>query len=157
MSARLHKDAGFTLIEILSVLVIIGLMSSVVVLAIPTPKSALETQAPKLAKQLNALAQEGIISGQVTAAGFSGEGYTLYGYEREEWIVLHEQDWDEPYRLTLKRNDTQLAVPEELVPLITFSPNGLSTIFELSLSDGERGFTLEDSGNGRVLIVKDAL
>ena len=57
MGRHITKEAGFTLVEVLSVLVVIGLMSSVVILSIPQPKSGLERQAERLSVELNALAQ----------------------------------------------------------------------------------------------------
>ena len=42
-------------------------------------------------------------------------------------------------------------MPEEAVPLFTFSPIGLSPNFSLSLSDGNEDFLIETNGDGRVL------
>jgi len=100
---RITKDSGFTLVEILCVLVVIGLMSSVVILSMPTPKSNLEKQAILLSGQLNALAQDGLISGTVNAAGFSKEGYALYSFENSEWTQRASGEWDDNYRLSFTR------------------------------------------------------
>ena len=156
LRSRPAREAGFTLIETLSVLVIIGLMSAVVVLAIPAPRSALETQSENLARQLNALTQDGIIAGQTVGLGLSPEGYSLYQYDREDWVLVHESAWEERYRLGLRRDGTSLDVPENAVPLFTFSPIGISSNFSLSLSDGDEDFLIQAAGDGRVLWRKDA-
>jgi len=148
------REAGFTLVEILSVLVVIGLMSSVVILSMPTPKSALDVQAERLSVELNALAQDGLISGSVTAAGFSEEGYALYSFENSEWTERVSGEWQDNYRLTLKRASAKLDIPKKTDPIIMFQPTGLSTPFELTLSDSEITYALKTEGDGRVELVK---
>ena len=148
------KEAGFTLVEILCVLVVIGLMSSVVVLSIPQPKSELEKQAELLSGQLNALAQDGLISGSVTAAGFSKDGYALYSYENSEWAEKASADWSGSYRLTLSRGTAKLDMPKTAEPIMLFQPTGLSTPFELTLSDRETRYALKTEGDGRIALVK---
>ncbi|WP_034388828.1 prepilin-type N-terminal cleavage/methylation domain-containing protein [Hellea balneolensis] len=154
MRGRTAKDSGFTLVEILCVLVVIGLMSSVVVLSIPQPKSELEKQAALLSGQLNALAQDGMISGSVTAAGFSEDGYALYAFENSEWTEKAAGEWQDSYRLTLSRASAKLDMPKTTEPIILFQPTGLSTPFELTLSDRETKYALLTAGDGRVDLIK---
>jgi len=154
MSLHIKKDAGFTLVEILSVLVIIGLMTSVVVLSIPQPKSALDEQAERLTYELNAMAQDGLISGSVNAAGFSKEGYTLYSFENSEWTERASGEWQDSYRLTFTRASAKIDLPKEIEPTILFQPTGLSTPFELTLSDRDTQYALTTSGDGRVELIK---
>jgi len=85
MGRSIAKEAGFTLVEILCVLFLIGVTLSVVILSVPQSKSVLDEQAERLTVELNALAQDGLISGAVTAAGFSEDGYALYAFENSEW------------------------------------------------------------------------
>lgn len=148
------KNRGFTLVEILVVLFILGVTSSVVVLNMPTPKSALEKQATLLTGQLNALAQDGLISGSVTAAGFSKDGYALYVFENSEWSERAAGEWHESYRLTLSRAAAKLDMPKTTEPLILFQPTGLSTPFELTLSGREINYALTSKGDGRVELMK---
>jgi len=154
MARRAAKEAGFTLVEILSVLVVIGLMSSVVILSMPTPKSALDKQAERLTSQLNALAQDGLISGSVNAAGFSEDGYSLYTFENSEWTERVKGEWEDSYRLTLTRASAKLDMPKTAEPIIMFQPTGLSTPFELTLSGRDITYALKTEGDGRVELVK---
>lgn len=154
MGRHITKEAGFTLVEILCVLVLIGAMSSVVILSIPQPKSALDTQAKQLTGELNALAQDGLISGSVNAAGFSEEGYTLYTFENSEWTERVSGEWQDSYRMSFTRGSAKLDLPKKTDPTIMFQPMGLSTPFELILSDSETKYALITSGDGRVELVK---
>ncbi len=152
--SRNLKDAGFTLVEILAVLAIIGLMSSVVILTMPKPKSALDIQANKLTTALNALAQDGLISGQVNAAGFSKDGYSLYTYREGQWVERASGEWADSYRLKFTRGTAKIDIPKKTVPTLLFQPTGLSTPFELTLSDRDMKYTLKTAGDGRVMLVK---
>jgi general secretion pathway protein H len=154
MGRPITKESGFTLVEILTVLVIIGLMSSVVILSMPQPKSDLDKQAALLAGQLNALAQDGLISGSVTAAGFSEDGYALYAFENSEWTERASGEWAESYRMTLERASVKLDLPKKADPIMIFEPSGLSTAFEFTLSDRETKYALTTSGDGRIELVK---
>jgi len=154
MGRRITKESGFTLVEILSVLVLIGLMSSVVILSLPEPKSELDKQAAILSGQLNALAQDGLISGSVTAAGFSKDGYALYAFENSEWTERAAGEWQDSYRMTLTRASAKLELPKKTEPIILFQPTGLSTPFEFTLSDRDTKYALKTVGDGRVELVK---
>lgn len=155
MTSRHHGEAGFTLVEVLAVLIIIGLMSAVVLLSVPTPKSTLDKQAQLMVGSLNQLAQNSIINGRVSAAGFSQSGYVLYEYNEDAWQELASDDWDESYRIQYKRAESPLDLPKEASPSIIFQPTGLSTPFELTMSDRETDYTLAAQGDGRVVLRKD--
>lgn len=154
MGRRRVRDAGFTLVEILVVLFIMALATSVVILSVEPPKSSIEKQAERLSVELNALAQDGLISGSVNAAGFSEEGYALYSFENSEWTERVSGEWQDNYRLTLKRASAKLDIPKKTDPIIMFQPTGLSTPFELTLSDSEITYALKTEGDGRVELVK---
>lgn len=154
MGRHITKESGFTLVEILCVLVVIGLMSSVVILSVPQPKSPLDRQAELLTGQLNALAQDGLISGFVTAAGFSKDGYQLYAFEGSEWTERASAEWQDSYRMTLTRSSARLDMPKKAEPIILFQPTGLSTPFKFTLSDDETKYALTTSGDGRIELVK---
>ena len=154
MARQIAKDAGFTLVEILVVLAILAITTSVVILSIPPTVMPIEKQANRLHLEINALAQDGLISGAVTAAGFSKDGYALYAFENSEWTQKASGEWQDNYRLTLTRVTTKLDIPKTTEPIILFQPTGLSTPFELTLSDRETRYALKTAGDGRVDLVK---
>lgn len=149
-----HKEAGFTLIEILSVLVIIGLLSGLVVFNLPTPKTDTQTQAETLTRQLNALAQDGLISGEVRGFGVSESGYALYRYDGETFKSVAQGNWAKNLKPALKRNDSKVKLPKEISPQILFEPTQINTPFILDLSGPQARFELQSKGDGRVLLVK---
>lgn len=150
-----RNEAGFTLVEILTVLVIIGVMSSVVILSMPTPKTELDKQAELMVGTLNKMAQESIINGRVSAAGFDRSGYALYQYTDDGWQEMAADEWDASYRLKYKRYGASLDIPKKAEPSILFQPTGLSTPFELAMSDKDSVYTLVGVGDGRIILRKD--
>ena len=154
MGRRITKEAGFTLVEILCVLAVLALTSSVVLLTVKPPKSELEKQATLLTGQLNALAQNGLITGSVNAAGFSKDGYALYSFENSEWTEQTTGEWSDSYRMSFTRATAKLDMPKTTEPIIMFQPTGLSTPFELTLSDSDVKYAVKTTGDGRVDLVK---
>ena len=155
MPSRSHHEAGFTLVEILAILIIIGLMSAVVILSIPRPDSPLEKQAQLITGHLNQLAQNSIISGRVGAVGISKAGYALYNYEDQDWHEITSGEWDASYRVRFKRENKNLELPKETTPTILFQPTGLSTAFEISLTDGGAQYIISAQGDGHVALRVD--
>lgn len=151
---KTDKESGFTLVEILAVLVIIGLISGIVAFNLPSPKTATQTQAETLTRQLNALSQNGLISGEIQAFGVSEKGYSLYRYDGERFTSVATMDWTENVKIALRRNDTKTKVPEEISPQILFEPTQISTPFILDLSGPRARFELQSKGDGRVVMVK---
>jgi general secretion pathway protein H len=147
--AAADNEAGFTLIEILSVLVIIGLLTGLVVVTLPSTRSETEIQAQTLVRQLNALSQDGLISGEIR-----GFGLSKTGYDGEQFISAAAADWPNTVEPALKRNNVIIKLPEDLSPQILFEPTQISTPFVLDLSGPKARFELQSKGDGRVILVK---
>jgi len=112
------NEAGFTLIEVLCVLVMIGLLSGVVVMNMPPRKSATLTQAETLAQNLNALSQDALISGDIRAFGLSQTEYALYNYNGEDFVSIATQNWSDKARVKFSRNGQTVKLPETNLPAI---------------------------------------
>lgn len=151
---KADTEAGFTLIEILSVLVIIGLLTGLVVVTLPQSKSETEIQARNLVTQLNALSQDGLISGEIRSFGVSETGYALYRYDGEVFVTAKTADWATALEPALQREGVKVKLPEELSPQILFEPTQISTPFSLALIGPKASFELSSKGDGRIILVK---
>lgn len=84
-----RSDSGFTLVELLIVVFIIGLMSSVVVMSLPKGKIDSRTEADNLIVAIASLSREAIASGEAVSWTHI-EGQNLFEkYHAGEWIALN--------------------------------------------------------------------
>ncbi len=92
MSARLHPDAGLTLIEMLVVLAIIGIASGMTLLSLGSGKRALgsEAEAHALANQLQLAADETLLGDRALALAIDPHGYAIVGWDgaHSRWLPL---------------------------------------------------------------------
>ena len=96
--ATRRGEAGFTLVELMVVLVILGLASAAVVLAMPAPGGSLETEAERLAARAKAARDEAIVEARPAALAVGQGGYTLSRRTGGAWQVVAHHDWVEGTR-----------------------------------------------------------
>lgn len=158
----LHNEAGFTLVEILCVLAVLGLTAGLVVLNLPKGEDPFEARLEKFATQLNIAQRESTIDGKMRGLEVQAEGFDLLQYSGE-WEVLQEQDWGNAYKVALKVEDeiidfkdrAKLLKKDEdiiAIPLIRFDPTEGATDFELEIQGPERRFILAPDNRGRVTV-----
>jgi len=147
------REAGFTLVEVMTVLVIIGLISSVVILNFPAQKTALDKQANTLLTHVNIAAQNAVLSGRVAALGVTEQGYSLYDFQDGEWAEKQYENWPARVQINLSKNGQDVKLPETEIPVILFEPTGLSDIFSVTLTgEDAQQFELSSAGDGRVVL-----
>ena len=91
-------EQGFTLIELMVVLFIIGLVAGAVVLALPGDSAALSEDADRFAARVAAARDEAVVSARPIAVWIAPSGYGFDARQDRAWVpldarTLPSQDW----------------------------------------------------------------
>jgi general secretion pathway protein H len=114
-------ETGFTLVELMIVLVILGLMASVVILSFPDGSNDLEQDAQKFAARTAALRDNAILQSRPMAVQVTPSGYSFLERRKGAWSVME----DKPFRSTNWSAGVTAEVGETGPLLISFESTGL--------------------------------
>lgn len=107
IAPRRRPQAGFTLLEVLVVVLIIGIVLSVAVISLPADhEKALQTEAERIDALIGLAQQEAIIRDRELALEIKEDGYRFLIQDGETWTPLSESSFrertvEEPIRLDL--------------------------------------------------------
>lgn len=142
-----RAEAGFTLVELMVVLAIMGLAAAAAVLTLPDGGGAARQEADRLAARMAAARDLGVIEGFGTAAIISPSGYSFERRVRGEWQNLEGRafaahDWPQSVRVS---------GGEAGQIRILFSRLGTSpTPQRISLQSGEAQESIHITANGEI-------
>jgi len=155
------KEAGFTLVEILCVLALLGLTAGLVVLNLPRPAPPFEAEVTGMTTLLNLAARESVIDGKSRGVDFTTSGIEILRYDGE-WVAEYDQAFSHVsgVGLTVERQDIDLVdrtkskakENADLPPLIYFDATGNVTPFILSINGRDERFTLEPNARGQIIM-----
>lgn len=128
-------NRGFTLVELLIVLTIIGLMSAAVVIAMPDPRGSLMSEAERFAARAKAVQDRAVIGARPMAVRVTSAGY---GFDRRaggEWEALN----DEPFVDYRWAEGVQAMIGGSGAARIVFDATGMADPATVTLvRDGEQ-------------------
>lgn len=139
------RRAGFTLVELLMVVAIIGLAAGAVVLSVPDPRPSVAEDAERFAARLTRAREEAILSNRPVAVQVGPTGYGFAAYDGIRWSDLDEgpfgpEDW------------TEGTAPEPTVARLVFDPTGVAEPGAIILTREGRRRTVTVDGAGEVRI-----
>ena len=145
MMRRQRKERGFTLIELMVVLVIIGLASAAVVLAIPEAGGSLAGEADRFAARTKAARDTAILESRAMAMQIGRGGYEVARREGGLWRTERHYDWAE---------GTVPDVAGSSEASIRFDSTGFAEPARLTLRRGGELRAVDIGGDGGVHVVR---
>ncbi|AZC26930.1 MULTISPECIES: type II secretion system minor pseudopilin GspH [Pseudomonas] len=150
---RVYQQQGFTLIELMVVLVIIGIASAAVGLSIkPDPLQSLRKDAERLAQllqvaQAEARADGRSITWRANAKGFAFNRYDETGQGIDDFrqdSQLRPRNWDTP----------SMQVRIEPRPRLVLNAEWINPPLQVVLSDGQHSLQVERTAAGQLRVVE---
>jgi general secretion pathway protein H len=138
---------GFTLIEIMVVIVIAGIMVSLAVITISDRSTTeLEQEGKRLHALMRLMTEEAIMQSREIGLAFNLRGYQFYELDEEDkWQViasddtLRQREILEDIRIRLYADGEEVRIEQKMpeIPSLFFYSSGENTPFELELSLGD--------------------
>ncbi|MFN3817933.1 GspH/FimT family pseudopilin [Blastomonas sp.] len=121
-------DQGFTLIELMVTLVIIGLVAGAVVLSLPGDSAALSEDADRFAARVAAARDEAIVGARPIAVWIAPSGYGFDARQDRQWVPLNartlaNRDWKPGTVATIEGEAAQNAAPPGTDPAAAAAPS----------------------------------
>jgi len=141
-----QDQSGFTLVELLIVVGILGLLTSLVVLSIPGDSGALESDAQRFAAKAAALRDNAILQSRPMAVQVTASGYSFLERRDGSWDVLE----DKPFISTNWSSGVTIANDTEGSLLVGFESTGLpseSVNVDLLFEDQKRRIKIAPMGD----------
>lgn len=139
-------EGGFTLIELLVALTILGLMSAVVVLAIPDPRGRLVDEAERFAARTVAARDAAIVSARTTRLAVDTGGYAFAQRRNGDWHDLA----DKPLKPARWKTGTSASKAD-----VEFDPTGLAEPeTRIMLQRGDERVAVDIGADGAVRVAR---
>jgi len=147
-----HRAGGFTLLELLVVLVVMGIMLGMVSInAIPNKKQALLGDAQRIALLLQLAREEAIVRNRPVAFELDSEQFRFYVRGDTSWQLLNDNDLfrersfqRSPLIITMVPNSGQTTLPMKIV----FGREPVDKPFNLTLAYEDASVSILADGLG---------
>jgi len=143
---RRARRAGFTLVELLMTVAIIGLAAGAVVLSVPDRRPSVAEDAERFAARLVRAREEAVLTNRPVAVETTTAGYGFSVFDGADWSPLTDGPFGpEPW------SEGMAVSPAEPARLV-FDPTGVAEPAMLTLSREGRAVRIAVDGAGEVTI-----
>ncbi len=138
---RSHRSrSGFTLVELLIAVAIMGLAAGAVILSAPDPRPSVAEDAERFAARLSRAREEAILSNRPVAVEATAAGYAFAVFDGSTWSALDEGPFG----------------PETWTPGVTVEPSEVRIVFDPTGVTEADALTLTRDRNSRTITVDGA-
>lgn len=116
-------EHGFTLVELMIVIAIVGLTSAAVLLAIPDPRGRLADEAERFAARAHSVRDLAIIKSRATSVRVTPEGYAFDRRRDGAWLPIEVK----PFRSEAWGQGTSAIVGPDGEERVSFDSTGLAS------------------------------
>lgn len=143
---RSHRSrSGFTLVELLIAVAIMGLAAGAVILSAPDPRPSVAEDAERFAARLSRAREEAILSNRPVAVEATAAGYAFTSFDGAAWSALEEGPFG-------PETWTQGVTVEPSEARIVFDPTGVTEADALTLTRDRNSRTITVDGAGEVTL-----
>jgi general secretion pathway protein H len=156
-----RRQTGFTLLEILVVLVLLGIILSVAVLSTGGGKEReLEQEVQRMVRLIQLAKEEAVLNRIELAVKFSPNAYEFLRQEDDNWLpysdhrLFYPRNLGEEYELRLLQDGISVSLQEEDAGRILLLSSGEMTPFELYLGlfNSEQRYHLIGNALGEIAV-----
>ena len=142
----MHRDGGFSLVEIMVALFIMALASAVVVMVMPSRPDTLESEADQFAKVMTRSLDLAISRGQAQGIRIEKNAYSVYTRVNGRWMPVEAASRRISAGVTISVLGKAEAKTEETLPQIVMDASGIVSGPDVQFSKGVRTREFELSG-----------
>lgn len=139
------KEAGFTFVELMVVIFIIGLAATAVILAIPDEGGSVQAEADRFAARAKTLRDRAIVESRAAAIRIDANGYILTTRNSGDYEEDGRFEWAAGTRTSISRAGETGESGEA-----RFDSTGMATPMIILLARGQRQVAVEIGHDGSV-------
>jgi len=144
-------EAGFTLVELMVVIVIVGLMAGVAVMSAPGRRT-LSAEADQFAARLVRAQEEAVLTNRPVGVRVTGQGYSFVARTGAGWAELD----DGPFKPADWSDGVIASIPGGEQGLISFDPTGIAEPSSVTLTRDAQQMRVSIDEAGKVRVHADA-